>query len=277
MVKYVGYTAQDTRDLSELGLFQNIKKNLTRTGEGKSFDATKGKLDMHVEGKGMLFLFKKPVSGKMNSVEVEKDGKDQYEISGLSLKIRKMKEFFKGNYEKNIFSGDDTLLGSKKNDTLAGFDGNDTIKGNNGGDRLLGGNGDDKLYGQAGADTIEGGKGNDLLDGGDGKNTLTGGPGDDRFRFSSELDAKNSSKITDFTIGEDRIELVNTAFPGIGGRGGLHSSQFIKSADYTNQSDVVVYDKATGGLSYAVAAGNLIKFGEVTANLNLTHNDIFVV
>lgn len=277
MVKFVAYTSQDNRDLSDLGLFQNIKKNLTRKGEGKSFDATKGKLDMHVEGKGMFFVLKKPVSGTMDSVLVKRDGDKQYEVSGLDLKIRKMKDFFKGNYEKKIFSEADTITGSKKKDTLAGFDGADTIKGDKGGDKLLGGNGNDFLYGEAGNDTIKGGKGDDRLDGGDGKNTLTGGSGDDAFRFSSQLNAKNVSTITDFTIGEDRIELANAAFPSIGGSGPLGAAKFILSTAYAGEENVVVYDKATGELSYAVAANDLIAFGKVTGGLNLTYNDIFVV
>lgn len=281
MVKFVAYTSQDNRDLSDLGLFQNIKKNLTRKHEGKSFDASKGKLDMHVEGKGMFFVLKKPVSGTMDSVLVKWDGKKQYEVSGLDLKIRKMKDFFKGNYEKKIFSGDDTITGSKKKDTLAGFDGADTIKGGNGNDKILGGNGNDKLYGEAGNDTIKGGSGNDLLDGGDGKNTLTGGSGDDAFRFSSQLNAKNFSTITDFKIGNDWIELANAAFPNIGDADKkLDASKFVLKSDYAGQSHVVIYDKPTGTLYYDVTGGSLddaIAFGKVNANLNLTHNDIFVV
>src|SRR5688572_33306437 len=98
MVKFVAYRSQDTRDLSEIGLFKNIKKNLDRKGEGKKFDATKGDIDMHVEGKGMLFVFKNPVSGKMQSVDVKVGGHDEYSLSGLSIKLNKFKKFFKGNY-----------------------------------------------------------------------------------------------------------------------------------------------------------------------------------
>jgi hypothetical protein len=262
MVKYVGYVSEDTRDLSEIGLFQNIKKNLTRKGEGKSFTAKTDDIKMHVEGQGMLFVLKKPVSGKMNKVEVKVDGSKAYDISGLSLKIRKFKDFFKGNYEAKIFDGKDQFTGSKQADKLYGFNGADNINGAGGNDKLVGG------------------KGNDLLDGADGKNTLTGNQGNDAFRFSSQLNSKNYSTITDFTIGEDRIDLANASFPNIGSIGALSASKFVLKTAYAGQSHVVVYDKATGELSYDTTGGSLadaIAFGKVTANLNLTHTDIFVV
>lgn len=262
MVKYVGYVAEDTRDLSEIGLFQNIKKNLTRKGEGKSFTAKTDDIKMHVEGQGMFFVLKKPVSGKMNKVQVKVDDSKAYDISGLSLKIRKFKDFFKGNYEAKIFDGNDQFTGSKQADKLYGFNGRDTING-------VGGN-----------DTLVGGKGNDLLDGGDGKNTLTGNSGNDAFRFSSQLNPKNYSNITDFTLGQDWIELQNVAFPNIGSKGQLSAAKFVLESAYAGQDHVVIYDKASGELSYDTTGGSLadaIVFGKVTANLNLSHTNFFVV
>jgi Ca2+-binding RTX toxin-like protein len=277
MVKFVAYRSQDNRDLSEIGLFQNIKKNLTRKGEGKKFDATKGDIDMHVEGKGMLFVLKNPVKGTMNSIDVKVGGNDEYSIKGLSLKLTKMKDFFKGNYESKVFDGNDKLIGSSSSDKLAGFNGKDTAKGGNGGDTIGGDGGDDKLYGESGGDVISGGSGNDLLDGGLGLNSLTGNSGKDTFHFSSQLGASNSSAITDFKSGQDTIELVKSVFPDLTGKGQLAADKFIKSTDYTDQDGVVVYDKATGAISFAVDSGSLIKFAEVTANLNLKASDFYLV
>lgn len=277
MVKFVAYHSQDTRDLSEIGLFQNIKKNLTRKGEGKKFDASKGDIDMHVTGKGMLFVLKNPVSGTMKTIDVTVGGTDEYELKGLAIKIRKMKDFFKGDYESKIFKGNDKLIGSSESDTLAGFSGKDTVKGNNGGDTIVGGTDNDKLYGESGGDLISGGKGNDLLDGGSGLNSLTGDQGNDTFHFSSQLAAGNSSAITDFKSGVDTIELVKSVFPDLTGKGELAADKFIKSTDYSGQDGVVVYNKATGELSFAVDSGSLIKFAEVTANLNLKASDFYLV
>jgi Ca2+-binding RTX toxin-like protein len=278
MVKFVAYKSQDNRDLSEIGLFQNIKKNLTRKGEGKKFDATKGDIDMHVEGKGMLFVLKNPVSGTMKSIEVKVAGTDEYFLKGLDIKIRKMKDFFKGDYESKIFEGKDKLIGSGESDTLAGFAGDDTIKGGNGGDTITGLNGNDKLYGEGGGDLISGGKGNDLLDGGTGSNSLTGNAGTDTFQFSSQLSAGNSSSITDFSASQgDIIQLVKSVFPDLSGKGVLAASSFIKAADYAGQDGVVVYDKATGVMEFATSSNVLVKFGEVASNTDLKASDFFIV
>lgn len=277
MAKFVAYKSTDTRDLSEVGLLQNIKKNLDRSGEGKSFDASTGNISLHVEGKAMLFVFKKPVSGTMKSVDVKVGGADQYSISGLSIKLKDFKSFFKGNYESKIFSGNDNMTGSGQSDTLAGFDGRDNISGAGAGDTILGGSGNDKLYGETGNDVVKGGKGNDLIDGGPGINTLTGNAGSDSFLFSSQLNASNSSRVTDFKLGEDIVQLDDAVFPGIGAAGKLSASQFVLASAYAGQSNVVVYNKANGDLSYAVAANNLIKFGELSTNLNVTNKDFLIV
>jgi Ca2+-binding RTX toxin-like protein len=277
MVKFVAYTSHDNRDLSEIGLFQNIKKNLTRKGEGKKFDATKGDIDMHVTGKAMFFVLKNPTSGKMNTIDVKVGGTDQYELKGLGLKIRKMKEFFKGNYESKIFDGKDTINGSGQADKLSGFAGNDTVNAGNGGDTVWGAGGKDKLNGNAGDDTMSGGKGNDFLDGGSGLNTLTGNAGSNTFHFSAQLSASNKSSITDFKPGSDIIELVKNAFPDLVGKGKLGSSSFIKASDYTDQDGVVVYDKATGSLQFAINSGTLIQFADVSPNTNLKASDFLIV
>ncbi len=277
MVKFVAYQSQNTANLSEIGLFQNIKHNLTRKGEGKSFDAYKGKIDMHVEGQGMLFGLKNPVSGTMKSINVEVNGTDQYQLKGLSIKINKMKTVFKGNYESKIFDGNDTMTGSAQADKLSGFGGKDNINGGNGNDTILGGDGNDQLYGQGGSDVIKGGSGNDFIDGGAGFNTLTGNGGSDTFNFSTQLSPNNSSAITDFKPGTDVIQLVKSVFPDLSGKGALASKYFIKSSDYDGEDGVVVYTKSSGKLQFATSSDVLVKFGEVSANTNLKASDFFII
>ncbi len=276
MVKFVGYKAVDNTDLSEIGLFKNIKKNLHRKGEGKKFDATKGDIDMHVTGKGMLFVLKKPVGGVMKTIDVKVGGVDEYDIKGMDLKLRKMSDFFSGNYEKKLFSGNDKITGSSDKDKLAGFNGKDTIKAGSGHDNVGGGKGNDKLYGEAGNDTMSGDAGNDWLDGGTGNNVLSGGSGKDTFHFASQLSVANTSSITDFEVGKDKIELVKSVFPDLTGSGTLAADKFVKLADYTGQDNVIVYDKSTGNLSYAIDSNNLIKFADVAVNLGLKHTDILL-
>ena len=71
-------------------------------------------------------------------------------------------------------------------------------------DVLTGNSGSNVLHGHDGADTLRGGGGADTLHGGTGADTLTGGGGDDLFRFDS---GDGVDTITDFTDGEDRIDL----------------------------------------------------------------------
>lgn len=92
-------------------------------------------------------------------------------------------------------------------------------------DTLTGTDADEVLLGYAGADKIYGAGGNDVLDGGAGKDTLTGGEGNDIFRFSERLDSfrnygpaniSAADTITDFTLGEDKIDVSALGFTGLG-------------------------------------------------------------
>jgi len=135
-------------------------------------------------------------------------------------------------------TGDDVLMGGEDNDNLQGGEGADTLFGGSGWDVLNGGNGNDFLNGGEdtdwliggnGDDVIDGGEGIDLLIGGDGKDvlyggagndrleagfddndsdTLTGDAGNDKFAFGG---ANGQDSITDFTDGEDIIDLSDYA------------------------------------------------------------------
>ena len=133
--------------------------------------------------------------------------------------------------------GNDELRGGKGFDFLDGWEGNDQLLGGEGNDVLLGFNGDDTLRGQAGNDDLIGEAGDDQLFGGDGEDTLngtdfngigerdrlTGGAGSDTFvladLFSLYYDDNaatignsraGQAIITDFTVGEDMIQLSST-------------------------------------------------------------------
>lgn len=93
--------------------------------------------------------------------------------------------------------------------------GNDTVNGSKGADIISGGKGADRLMGNGGNDFLDGGEGNDVLDGGSGDDTLKGGAGADIFRFGINgrvskmdfYDLMGDDKITDFTVGEDKLDL----------------------------------------------------------------------
>jgi Ca2+-binding RTX toxin-like protein len=94
----------------------------------------------------------------------------------------------------------DTITGNSSDNLIFGALGNDNISGGDGNDALIGGFGDD---------IISGGNGSDFIHGGAGADTLTGGAGSDTFTFTKISDSSSSSKdlITDFTIGDDKIDL----------------------------------------------------------------------
>lgn len=117
-------------------------------------------------------------------------------------------------------AGLDMLYGGTGADTLAGGAGDDWLFGGPGEDALSGGEGDDRLYDPEGdANRLAGEGGSDHLEG---RGTLDGGPGDDRLiaapgasvqatggpgadRFLPDLTGRLT--VTDFTPGEDRIDL----------------------------------------------------------------------
>ena len=100
----------------------------------------------------------------------------------------------------------ENLIGSAHDDILAGDARNNTIFGGSGNDALYGGpgGGDDIMNGNKGNDRLFGGQGNDKLYGSEGNDRLSGGPGEDIFIFEP---GEYENTITDFTLGEDKIDL----------------------------------------------------------------------
>ena len=128
-------------------------------------------------------------------------GKDDDILSGGAGK-----DVIRDTQGNNIFygnNGDDLLFAGKGDDALYGDAGNDRLIANAGNDLLLGGSGDDYLNGGKGDDNLLGLEGDDTLIGSSGNNILSGGAGSDRFVLAS----KGTAIITDFTQGEDFLEL----------------------------------------------------------------------
>lgn len=87
------------------------------------------------------------------------------------------------------------------------------LSGAQGRDLLIGSSGDDRLAGARGVDSLIGGDGADILTGGRGQDVLTGGAGADQFVFGPRA---GNDRITDFTPGEDRIDLSALFGPVLG-------------------------------------------------------------
>ena len=141
-----------------------------------------------------------------------------------------------GNYANSVVDmggGDDIFNGGLGNDSVSGGDGNDTLIGGDGNNTLIGGDGNDQLAGNAGNDF------------------LTGDAGQDQFLFTSKTAFNTadfgSDRITDFTIGTDKILLSQTAF------GTITSAQiaFVDSDLAAETSNgLIVYSRTTGNLFF---------------------------
>ncbi len=108
------------------------------------------------------------------------------------------------------------------------------------------------LNGGAGNDRLIGGGGNDRLIGGLGNDTLTGGLGADIFRFDSTLSSTaNRDTITDFNGAQgDRIQLENAVFTALTSTGTLAATAFRSGSSFTTAAQRILYNPATGNLSY---------------------------
>jgi len=78
------------------------------------------------------------------------------------------------------------------------------MRGTGAAEVLTGGAGSDILMAQGSGDTLVGGGGDDILVSGDGQTVMTGGAGRDVFVVR---DGSGTTQITDFRVGEDRIDL----------------------------------------------------------------------
>ncbi|WP_122071909.1 calcium-binding protein [Pseudophaeobacter sp. EL27] len=101
-------------------------------------------------------------------------------------------------------AGANLLVGQAGADSLFGGGANDTLKGGADADWAWGYDGDDSFRGGRGRDHLFGGNGNDSLSGDIGGDWLSGGAGADSFIFGRK---HGQDVITDFTPGEDRIDL----------------------------------------------------------------------
>lgn len=171
------------------------------------------------------------------------------QANGLRLAGDRNNNLLRGKTGADILQGrqgHDVLVGKAGNDRLLGDAGNDRLLGNGGNDRLVGGSGKNKLLGHSGqdqiiggqqADTLVGGSGNDTLTGGGGKDRITGGTGQDHFvlgRQGSKL--KVAPVITDFTDGEDRLQLTGLTFDQV----------MLEAGSGTQAGNTILREMATG-------------------------------
>jgi Ca2+-binding RTX toxin-like protein len=114
-----------------------------------------------------------------------------------------------------------------------------------------------------------------ILIGGEGVDTLTGGGGADHFQFNTTTGA--GDHITDFTSGQDVIDLLNSAFGNLGVTNSIDSSQFV--ADATNtfaHGEAFHFDTANNTLYYN-NAGAAVALAHLDAGHVIAATDIHIV
>ncbi|RMV68179.1 M10 family metallopeptidase C-terminal domain-containing protein [Pseudomonas coronafaciens] len=142
-----------------------------------------------------------------------------------------------------------------------------TVQGTDANDTITGGAANELILGLAGKDTLNGGAGDDILVGGAGADKLTGGAGADTFRFDQLTDSYRTATssatdlVSDFDISQDRIDLSNLSFTGLGsGKAGTLNISYNATLDRT-------YIKSLD----ADASGNRFELG-LNGNLKDTLN-----
>ena len=186
-----------------------------------------------------------------------------------------------GNLNDAITGGDgnDNLNGAAGHDTISGGLGDDTLTGGTGLDNLVGGDGADTLLGGADADYLDGGTGDDLLDGGTGDDIAKGGAGDDQIFGGAGDDQLEGNQGDDNLYGgagNDSLlggEGIDFLYGGQGDdtlTGGSHSDTFVwNSSDEgttANPADDTITDFLTGVGGDVLDLSNLLQ-GEESGTL----------
>ena len=146
-----------------------------------------------------------------------------------------------------------------------------------------GGAGNDAIYGNAAANVLFGNAGNDTIRGGFGNDYLAGGSGRDNFVFNDKLSGTgNQDRIADFKAADDTIKLDNAYFTRLTGAANtvLSASQFWAGSAAHDTSDRVIYNPATGVLTYDAngsVAGGTVQFAVLSAHLVLTNADFVII
>jgi Ca2+-binding RTX toxin-like protein len=163
------------------------------------------------------------------------------------------------NLEHLYLVGDTTGTGNAGDNIIYGYGvGNNTMNG---------GEGRDSLYGGEGVDTLNGGLGNDYLNGGNDADVISGGSGSDTFVFwFGQSTYLATDKITDFSIGSDKISLfapsgIAASLPSSFYRANNNSTatslQALAQSVYTDADGAQTGNQslATGGAATVVSTG----------------------
>ncbi len=117
------------------------------------------------------------------------------------------------------------------------------------------------------------------LNGGSDNDDLTGGAGKDSFLFNAAIKS-NVDNITDFKPVDDTIKLENQIFTKLTVTGVLNASLFYKGEAAHNPNDYVIYNPATGAVTYdsdGSGTGQGVQVALLGTNLSITNADFVVI
>lgn len=148
-------------------------------------------------------------------------------------------------------------------------------------EKVIGGIGANSFVGSSADNTFFGGAGNDRLDGGLGNDTLRGDAGADAFAFEDTPAAANSDDVLDFNRAQrDTIQLASWIFDELGDAGRLNAQFFRAGAAALDANDYVIYNRATGVLSYDAdgnGAGAAVEIATFTNKAIIAVADFLVI
>lgn len=145
---------------------------------------------------------------------------------------------------------------------------------------LVGSNTANTIEATAGRDILTGLGGDDILQGGLGNDVLRGGLGNDTYVFDTRLSRTNIDRVLDFNVRDDTFELENRFMAKLSKAGKLGSDALHVGANAGDAQDRVLYDKATGVLSFdadGTGRGGEVVIAQLARGLNLKAGDFFVI
>lgn len=201
------------------------------------------------------------VTSPTQIVDESRGGGTDTVVSSISFSLADTAHVI-GNVENLKLTGTANLNGTGNNgaNVLTGNDGNNSLNGGKGADRLIGGLGNDKLIGKTEADT------------------LTGGGGADSFIFNTKPGNTSVDKILDFSsTAGDKLVFDHTIFTGLN-PSGFSAENFVLGTKALEADDKLIYDQATGILSYdADGSGTAVHVADLENSAALHFSDLQLV
>lgn len=248
--------------------------------------------ELRFDGEGFVFGDDTiPDAGTITRVRARYEGETVWDVQELNITVQEFNDLLDQGWQTlvaSVLGGNDEINGSAENDVLDGWGGNDVLKGSLGddlyivgdaGDRIaekadegydtawasadyklnahvergrLTGTEDIDIEGNAANNRLIGNSGDNVINGNRGNDLLTGNGGADHFLFDLKAGKANVDRITDFTVGEDKIVLDETVFGQLDA--GTLDPELFKDIGVAgakvDRDDRIIYNSDTGQLFY---------------------------